>query len=110
MNRDVIRRKQLASPLGPLDQDQRVRGENVIPTQIRELVGATKAIQIEVIDRRARRGEFVDQREGRTRDVVRHPVPVAYRARQRGLPRAELAAEGDDEWRTRRAPKSLAPR
>src|SRR5690348_12323463 len=76
--------------LRPLDDDERLGRQNLIPAEIRELGRRLETIEIEMIDRRLSSGVLMDQREGRTRHVFCNAITATNRARQRRLSGAKI--------------------
>src|SRR5437868_5571173 len=109
LNRHMVSRQETAGAFRPLDQDQSFSREDVVPAEIRQLVGTTQTIQIDVIDDRAGTGEFVNEGERRASYLVRHSIPSTDCPRECRLAGSELAAERDDERRAGGAAESLAP-
>src|SRR5690348_12427127 len=109
LNRHVISRQHIAGTLGPFDQYECLGTEDLVPSEIRQIVGATKPVEIEMVDRRSRAREFMHEREGWAGDCVRHPVAATDGAGERRFPRAEISAERHNEWRTSSATKTLSP-
>lgn len=108
-NRHVIRRKKVSRALRPFDEHQRVRREDLVPTEVRELVGTAEPVQIEVVNRRSRTGKFVHERECGAGYLVMHTVPAADRARERRLAGPQVAAQGHNERRASGPTEPLAP-
>src|SRR5207253_7676322 len=85
------------------------RVEDVVPTQVCQFLRPAEAIQIEVVNDGAPTGVLVHERERRTRHLVRHAIATTDRPHQGRLAGAEVTAECDEERRTCRAAKPLAP-
>ena len=68
--RQMILRQPWSSALGPLDQNQSARDEDVVPAKIGELIRRLYPVEIDVKHRRPRRRIFLDQRVGRAGDRV----------------------------------------
>ena len=50
VDRHVIARNSIARALRPLDQHERVFGHDLVPTEVRQLVRALEAIEVEMKD------------------------------------------------------------
>src|SRR5262245_66649627 len=93
-SRDAVR-----SVLGPFDQHERFLGQNLVPSDVRELVGSIETIEVEMKHRRLRRTVLMDERKRRTRHLFSDTVAATDCLGERRLPGAELAGDGDNEWR-----------
>src|SRR2546423_2653134 len=107
--RHVIQWQENSSVLRPFDEHQGFRVEDVLPTQVWQLLWPAEAIQIEVVNDGPHTGVLVHERERRARYIVRHAIATTDRPHQGRLAGAELTTESDEERRTYRAAKPLAP-
>src|SRR5688500_15629927 len=84
-----------APPFGPLDRDDALARHEVLQAQIIDL-HRLEAIQIDVKQRHRGTGVFLDEGEGRARDVVRIGANAARKsADEGGLSGAEIAIKED---------------
>src|SRR5205807_6235151 len=108
-NRHMIQWQENSSVLRPLDEHQGFRVEDVLPTQVCQLLWPAEAIQIEVVNDGPHTGVLVHERERRARYIVRHAIATTDRPHQGRLAGAEVTTESHEERRTYRAAKPLAP-
>src|SRR5438046_725892 len=92
-DRHVISWDAIARALRPLDEHQRILGQDFVPTNVRELGRVAQAIQIEMEYRRSRGGVSMHESEGRTRHVLCHAVTLADCPHQRGLSSAKFSRD-----------------
>ena len=91
--------EQIARPVRPLQQNQGVGLDDVIPADILQVSRAVEPKEIDVIDWRFWCVVDVHEREGRARDLVTNAITGADRTGERCLARAQVAVEGNKEWR-----------
>src|SRR5687767_7726153 len=95
--------------LGPLDGGDAGAGDEVFETEIGNLF-RLEPIEIDVMERDAA-GVFLDQREGRARDVIRvGPDAARETANEGGLAGTELAEQQHDVPGLQRGAETLAGR
>src|SRR5437867_6869442 len=109
-DRHMVQRELCARPLGPFDENERLTADDVIPADVRQLVGTTQSIEIEMKHWRSRRDILMNDGEGRARNLFLHAVPTTDRPRQRGLACSKLPTERDYKRGLRCSPQPFAPR
>jgi hypothetical protein len=98
-----------ARSLGPFDDDNRVTVDNVIPGKVREVIGTSQTVKVQMKDSCALRMIFVHERECRTGHIFANSNTATDSLCQRRLPGAEVALESDDRGFLETAPKFFAP-
>ena len=94
-NRQVLRRQPRPGLLRPLEYDEARAVEDLVQTQIFELLGAVQPVQIHMIDG-DRAAIRTDKGKRRAGNVPGRPGPLGNPTSQHGLPRAQVAGECDD--------------
>src|SRR5262245_53877659 len=72
IDRHVPGRNQLTGPLGPLDDDERVRRRDLVPPDVDELGRPLDAVKVQMVHRGSWRLVPMHERERRTRHWLRH--------------------------------------
>ena len=98
-DRHVVVRHAVPCAFGPLDEYECIVGEDLIPSDVRELGRVAQSIQVKVKYRRSWGGVPMHERERRTRDILSHAISSADRLDERRLPGAKLARNRDEQWR-----------
>lgn len=96
-------------PVGPFDQNDRVTVDNVIPRKVREIIGTSQPVKVEMKDSCALSMMFIHERERRAGHIFENSDTAANGLRQCGLASAEFAFEGDDGGRLETPTELLAP-
>src|ERR1700686_1234088 len=109
VDRQMIFRQTRPSALGPLHQNQRARGDDVVPAEIRELLRRLQPVEIDVKHGRVRCGILLDQRVGGTGDRVADSISETDCLSERGFARAQLACERYEQRRMDRSAEVLTP-
>lgn len=107
--RQMIFRQSRSSALGPLHQNQGARNQDVVPAQIRELVGRLDPIEIDVKHRRPLGRVFLDQRVGRTGDRIVDTVAETDRLREGRFAYPQLAGKCYEQRRIDGPAEVLTP-
>ena len=95
MQPNRLRRQQFREFIAPLGDDHAALIEQFIPAQRDQFCRRFQPIEIQVKHRQAAAGVFVEQPEGRARDIGRGAYPGDESLGPVGFPSAESADEGD---------------
>ena len=101
--------QQLGGAFGPFDQYQRVRADDVFPSNACQLAHMLETKKIQMKHARSRRPVLVHERERRTRRRFAYAISATDRLHERSLAGAKLARDRDAQRRTGRAAERFAP-
>jgi len=108
-NAKGISRQSVSGAFGPFNQDDLATVDNVIPTQIREVLGTAQPIKVDVVDGCAFGMMLIHERERGTCHVLTNSQASADCLRQCRLSRAEFAFESDKRGGRQAATQAFTP-